>query len=791
VLDLTDIQGIIVYPYPQLPYAKFAFLQIKKRSEARNWLREVILPRITTGDKVKSVRQALNIGFTYQGLKRFGLGRGAHTLPREFREGMSNPARSRQLGDTGKSAPGSWDVGYPGQPKFHLLMMMYGETREEVFDWYAAIFPKSLCDVLSEIYVQDSFTDRTAKEPFGYRDGISQPHIDGVPIDGVLRRKLPGQDTVKPGEFLLGHVNEYDYVSPVPTVPAYLDSKADLPPSDDPGEKMFGHNGSYLVWRKLEQDVEGFNEYLSRQSEKTGRDEEWVAARLMGRWRSGAPLILSPDKDNAALADDKFRNNNFYYSDDHRGLVCPIASHIRRANPRDELEKYHKRTNTLANRHRIIRRGRRYEEKGQKGLLFMAINADIGRQFEFVQQSWLNNAQFSGLYNDKDPIASDRASESGSMAIPRDPVRLRLDDLSRFVHVKGGGYFFLPSRSALKFLARDTEAVAADRPIVTEPGPDEERKIKTVVAMLAEFMRTHYPPGIRPARRQAHAKTHGVVKAEFHVLRELPVQTRHGVFEPGRRYEAWVRFSNASSFVQTDTKEDVRGMAIKLMGIDGGVAQDFLLINSPVFFSPDADDFIDFLRCTFRWGAGMLGYASYILRRPFVRLPKLYRVRKASKGMTNPLTSNYWSTVPYRLGSSAVKYIARPWQPDKWWRKGSSPDFLREAMAEYLNNYDARFDFMVQFQTDPATMPIDDSTIEWNQRESPYVKVATIRIPKQTFDSPEQIEFGENLSFAPWHSLRVHQPIGQMNRIRREAYKAMSELRHAMNGVPQTEPDRW
>ena len=784
MLELNDIQGIIISSYKELPYSTFAFLRIQERLKARIWLREVILPRITTADQNKRAPQepALNIAFTFHGLRRFGLGRGAHTFPREFREGMSTLARSRQLGDTGTSAPHHWDLGRRGLPRFHVLLMMYGQTFDAVSELYSRIYPESLKDALSQVYLQQSYTDRTQAEPFGYVDGLSQPVIAGVPT-----RKIPGRSILKPGEFLLGHVTEYKYSPPIPTVPAYLDSQADLRSGADPGAKLFGYNGSYLIWRKLEQDVERFNAYLNEQSGNTGRDKEWIAARLMGRWRKGAPLILSPDKDDETLGHDQFRNNNFDYSSDPPGLRCPIASHIRRANPRGDPAKYHKGTSVLTNRHRIIRRGRRYEENGQRGLLFIAINADIGRQFEFIQQNWINNPQLNGLYNDKDPIVSDQVSDA-EVSVPRDPVRLRLAGLSRFVHVKGGGYFFLPGIRGIKFLARDIETVAADSPVIPGPHPGEEEKIGTIVRMLADFMKTHYPPGVRPARRQAHAKTHGLVKADFYVQRFLPVQARYGVFKPGTHYDAWVRFSNASSFVQTDKEENVRGMAIKLMGVPGGVTQDFVLINSPVFFSPDADDFIDFLRCTFQWGEGMLGLALYALKHPLARIPRMYRVRKASQGMTNPLTSNYWSAVPYRLDKSAVKYVVQPWQPDKWWRKGASPNFLREAMVEYLNNYDARFDFMVQFQRDPARMPIDDSTVEWDQRESPYVKVATLRIPKQAFDSTKQMEFAENLSFAPWHALLEHEPIGQMNRIRKAAYKAMSELRHAMNGIPEIEP---
>jgi hypothetical protein len=155
--------------------------------------------------------------------------------------------------------------------------------------------------------------------------------------------------------------------------------------------------------------------------------------------------------------------------------------------------------------------------------------------------------------------------------------------------------------------------------------------------------------------------------------------------------------------------------------------------------------------------------------------------------MDNPLTNAYWSAVPYRLGPHAVKYSAQStnlFPPVK----RRTRNFLREAMAEYLKVADAYFDFMVQVQTDADKMPIEDSTIEWDEKVSPFIKVATIRIPRQKFDSAAQREFAENLSYTPWHSLPDHQPLGGMNRARRMVYQAGSELRHKMNRAPQEEP---
>ncbi|HSU88573.1 MAG TPA: Dyp-type peroxidase, partial [Terriglobia bacterium] len=563
MLDLSDIQGTIVYPFPHLEYARFAFLRIIRPAEARTWLDRLLSQSIITTAQHHKPPQAVNVAFTYQGLKRLGIGRGAHTFPREFREGMANPARSQQLGDTGQSAPEEWQVGHG--PKFHLLLMLYGSTKEQVENLHDTVCQPVLRDVLGKVFVQDSFSPRDMREPFGYRDGISQPAIDGAP-----KRNIPGQDVLKAGEFLLGHADEYNYVAPVPSVPAYLDSNRLLPFSSDPAMKLLGSNGSYLIWRKLEQNVEAFRKYLNDQAKGTGRDPEWVAAKLMGRWRSGAPLAITPDEDKPELGGNAQQNNSFDYSQDGRGVRCPIASHIRRANPRNMLSKAASATKHLVNRHRIIRRGRRYKTGNEEGLLFMAINADIGRQFEFVQQTWLNNPEFGGLYNDKDPISSNQADD-GSMAVPRDHVRLRFEGLSRFVRVRGGGYFFLPGMTALKFLAslRESAVVPARVELVSNDEDaqksDDEAKLKVILPILEEFMRTKYPPGVRPARRQAHAKTVGLVRAEFHVEQRLPVEARVGIFKkPAAVFQAWIRFSNSSSSVNADTGMDIRGMAIKL-----------------------------------------------------------------------------------------------------------------------------------------------------------------------------------------------------------------------------------
>jgi hypothetical protein len=294
-------------------------------------------------------------------------------------------------------------------------------------------------------------------------------------------------------------------------------------------------------------------------------------------------------------------------------------------------------------------------------------------------------------------------------------------------------------------------------------------------------------------RRDAHTKTHGCVKAEFTVLPDIPEAARLGLFKTPATYATWIRFSNAFSSIASDQDIDVRGMAIKVMGVEGPKllereqhekTQDFLLINHNVFFSPDTKTYLEFSR-EYVKRESTIGY----LLRPdrWRQAATLYRAARGK--MTNPLTSRYWSSVPFALGTAAIKYSAAPCGGTLTeGRLGSSANALREAMAAHLAAREACFDFMVQFQIDPVTMPVEDSSIEWDERVSPFIKVARIRIPPQTFDSPLQMQYAENLSFTPWHSLPEHRPIGGVNRIRKSVYEQISTLRHTANRVPRREP---
>jgi hypothetical protein len=324
------------------------------------------------------------------------------------------------------------------------------------------------------------------------------------------------------------------------------------------------------------------------------------------------------------------------------------------------------------------------------------------------------------------------------------------------------------------------------------PAPDEAAHTDEILKLFAGMTERKYPPGVRPMRRDAHTKAHGLLRAEFSVPAGLPDRARVGLFKQPATYQAWIRFSSAFSSIASDRDIDVRGMAIKVMGVEGEKllerekfekTQDFLLINHSVFFSPNVREYMEFSREYVKRESTI----HYLLRP--TRWRQAFILYQASRqDVANPVTTRFWSSVPFKHGPAAIKYSAMPCDGERKGKPGASPNFLREAMVAYLSERDACFDFAVQFQTDPVKMPVEDPSIDWDERASPFVKVAKIRIPRQVFDSERQNEYAENLSFTPWHCLPEHQPIGGVNRIRKTVYEHISTLRHTANGVPRREP---
>ncbi|MFA5924989.1 MAG: catalase family protein [Methylococcaceae bacterium] len=295
-------------------------------------------------------------------------------------------------------------------------------------------------------------------------------------------------------------------------------------------------------------------------------------------------------------------------------------------------------------------------------------------------------------------------------------------------------------------------------------------------------------------RRDAHAKMHGVVKAEFIIEPNLPEELQIGLFKEPKTYPAWIRFSNQSGSLSPDIERDIRGMAIKLMGVSGEKileqekdeqTHDFIVISTSAFVTKDVEEFDGLIKAL---TGNLLVKACFFLTHWRV----VWNLLKSLKKFANPLQIRYFSTTPYLFGTSAVKYSAIPHIvtadtiPDN-----PSDDYLRLAMVNQLREGEALFDFAVQLQTDVDAMPIEDPGHEWQESMSPFRKVATIRILQQEFDSEKQKEFGENLSFTPWHALPEHRPLGGINRARKVVYQAISVFRHEYNHADRKEPISW
>lgn len=325
------------------------------------------------------------------------------------------------------------------------------------------------------------------------------------------------------------------------------------------------------------------------------------------------------------------------------------------------------------------------------------------------------------------------------------------------------------------------------------PPPNEDAHTRDLAERLRAKIIRDNPTGIM--RRDAHPKMHGVVKAEFIVEPDLPEELAVGVFAKPMRYESWIRFSNQNGTMQADRKGDIRGMAIKLMGVPGtklledesdATTHDFITISTSVFVTSDVAQFDGLIKAVTGNFLAAIWFFLWHWRVARNLLRSMVR-------FANPLQIRYFSTTPYRLGERAVKYSARPHveSADAVPAKPADDDYLRKAMARQLSERDAVFDFCVQLQTDPDTMPIEDPGREWPESASPFRKVATIRIPKQEFDTEAQRTFGENLSFTPWRALSEHRPLGGINRARKVVYRAISKFRHESNDTPRVEPSSW
>jgi Dyp-type peroxidase family len=471
-IDLSNIQGLLARGYRKLPHATFTVFTIPGQAAGQavlSWL----LPRVTTA-AAGTADSALHVALSAAGLQRLGLPGGVLAgFPAEFAEGMTGRDRSRFLGDVDDSSPQFWDWGAPLHPPADALVLLYAATPQILGQRQAELAGRLAAAGIDQVTVLGT-RELGDNEPFGFHDGISQPVIQGLPGARPGGRALPA------GEFVLGYPNAYGQLTDRPLLPASADPRRLLP--RDPagsGAADLGRDGCYLVLRQLEQDVAAFWEYAAEATRRPDGScdplaRTALAAKMVGRWPSGAPLVKAPDADNPQLADD---NDFGYHRTDPEGFACPLGAHIRRMNPRDSLDPAPGSEQSIAvsDRHRLIRRGRAYgpgtaaapagddhairrspdgsslAHRGT-GLHFICLVASLARQFEFVQHTWLNNPNFNGLYDDTDPLAGSRQPRGATFTVPGRPVRRRYHGLPGFVRTRGGAYFFLPSIAALRYL---------------------------------------------------------------------------------------------------------------------------------------------------------------------------------------------------------------------------------------------------------------------------------------------------------------------------------------------------
>lgn len=325
--------------------------------------------------------------------------------------------------------------------------------------------------------------------------------------------------------------------------------------------------------------------------------------------------------------------------------------------------------------------------------------------------------------------------------------------------------------------------MAAHTPKLAEEtvAPDEALLAAEFIAFLKTASAKRHPAGVMPRFNQGRAA--GCVDAEFTVPDGLEPELRVGLFAQPRTYRARIRFANATS--QSDLERDVRGMSIKVSGVSGGNLtpgesyQDFILNSYPVMMVGGTREFLDLLRANEEGGGRRVLF--------FLSHPRAAAVALASRQhATSHLELPYWSTTPYLFGAGrAVKYIARPASTQTTpLPEPLTGNYLSERLAAHLAREAAQFDFLVQFQTDSKKMPIEDASVEWRERDSPYRRVAQIRILPQTLDSPAHAASCEGMSFNPWHALPDHRPLGDFNRARRDIYRAMTAFRHERHAVP-------
>jgi deferrochelatase/peroxidase EfeB len=488
--EFADMQGLLRFAFKHHTEAVFLMLRISDPAAARHWISTLSVSNAVT--QVPPPPTMLQVAFTSEGLRVLGIPERIRTqFSLEFMEGMTGSAdRTRRLGDVGPSDPQHWRWGVDEQ-RPHAALLLYA-LPGRLQAWLSSVQASltGVCETIAQLQT----SDMGGVEPFGFIDGISQPQPDWT-------RQQPAQDLLRPtysnltslGEFVLGYPNEYGLYTPRPLLDPGDDPTGALPNAEDAADKKdLGRNGSYLVVRQLHQDVSGFWRALDRYAGGQPDLRVRLAQAMVGRTLQGEPLVGLPHEqiegNPPATVSDL---NDFTYRADPTGLCCPLGAHIRRTNPRNGdlppgttgivrralctlgLDAAARELDLVASTrfHRLLRRGREYGEflgperalqadgTVESGLQFICLNANIQRQFEFVQSAWAMNPKFDGLRDQGDPLLGNRRPALGDaptdrFTIPQpDALSIALTDLPPFITVRGGEYFFLPGLRALRFLA--------------------------------------------------------------------------------------------------------------------------------------------------------------------------------------------------------------------------------------------------------------------------------------------------------------------------------------------------
>ena len=493
-IDHGDVQGLVRYGYAHMTEARFLFLRVTDPGAARAWLRAApVTPATRTTPRP---RTALHVAFTHEGLRALGVpARALQGFSAEFLSGMAGEeSRSRRLGDVGVSSPSGWQWGGPGRVP-HAVVLLYAEPGQ-LEPWTEAV-TRDPWRAAFQVLPSPIPAPLDGVEPFGFLDGISQPVLDWERSRTVGERDLLEYDNVLSlGEVLLGYPNEYGKYTDRPLVDRRDARGGELFPAEDtPDLGDLGRNGSYLVVRQLRQDVQGFWQFLQRQANGDPDAGRVLAEAMVGRTRGGDPLLEIGGRPIPGVDPhdpDDVRYNQFTFDSDVHGTRCPLGAHIRRANPRNAdlpggpagllgrlirtlgFGRKGLRDDAIASArfHRILRRGREYGPvrpdeaarqqggvaEGESGLYFIGLNANIGRQFEFVQSAWMMGTKFGGLAEESDPLVGGREPIPGCpvtsvFSLPQaSGLRRRVTGLPQFVTVRGGAYFFLPGLRALRYL---------------------------------------------------------------------------------------------------------------------------------------------------------------------------------------------------------------------------------------------------------------------------------------------------------------------------------------------------